>query len=166
MMSRWVGVTVGLLAFVLVSALVLRSGESGKHANLNFKLSDMNGLDVELSRYAGKPLVVNLWATWCGPCRLEMPQLVALYQQYKDKGLTIIGISIDDSPAEIRAFAKEYSVDYPLLVGAGRDDVLAAFGYFGAVPMSIFINAEGRITASVPGVATTATWERRIQELF
>ena len=118
MMSRWVGVTVGLLAFVLVSALVLRSGESGKHANLNFKLSDMNGLDVELSRYAGKPLVVNLWATWCGPCRLEMPQLVALYQQYKDKGLTIIGISIDDSPAEIRAFAKEYSVDYPLLVGA------------------------------------------------
>ena len=87
-------------------------------------------------------------------------------EQYKDKGLTIVGISIDDSPEQIRAFAKEYSVHYPLLVGAGRDDVLAAFGYFGAVPMSIFINADGRITASVPGVATTATWERRIQELF
>jgi thiol-disulfide isomerase/thioredoxin len=167
MRSRWVWVTVGLLAMILVTTLVVRSGETGDgRANLNFTLKDMNGQDVQLSAFAGKPLVVNLWATWCGPCRLEMPQLVALADQYKEQGLTIVGISIDDSPQQIREFAKEYNVEYPLLVGAGRDDVLAAFGYFGAVPMSVFIAADGRITARVPGVATTAAWERRIQELF
>lgn len=167
MTSRWVWVIVGMLGVMLVSTLVMRSGEAGDgRANLSFTLKDMNGRDVALSQYAGKPLIVNLWATWCGPCRLEMPQLVSLSEQYKDLGLTIVGISIDDTPEEIRAFAKEYNVEYPLLVGKDRDDVLAAFGYFGGVPMSIFIRADGSIAASVPGIATTEAWERRIQELF
>jgi peroxiredoxin len=168
MRSRWVWVTVGLLGLVLATTLVMRSDDTADRAlaNLNFTLQDMNGKAVALSDYAGKPLVVNLWATWCGPCRLEMPQLVSLYEKFQEQGLTILGISIDDSPEQIRAFAKEYKVPYPLLVGAGRDDVLAAFGYYGPVPMSIFIRADGRIAARVPGIATTQTWERRIQELF
>ena len=171
MMSRWVGVTIGLLAFVAGQradghALAVprrRAGQPQFQA-----VRHERRWTSSCSRYAGKPLVVNLWATWCGPCRLEMPQLVALYQQYKDKGLTIVGISIDDSTRRRSARSRRSTASTTrLLVGAGRDDVLAAFGYFGAVPMSIFISADRadhrlRSRRRRP----TATWERRIQELF
>lgn len=157
------------LAALLVVAMAIRSASDPaavERADLSFTLKDMNGKDVALSDFAGKPLVVNLWATWCGPCRVEMPQLVELSEKYKARGVAIIGISIDDSPEEIRAFAKQFGVPYPLLVGDGRDDVFSSMGYFGAQPMSIFIRADGIVSHRMVGVATTSTWERRIEALF
>ncbi len=104
------------LAALLVVAMAIRSASDPaavERADLSFTLKDMNGQDVALSDFAGKPLVVNLWATWCAPCRTEMPQLVELSEKYKARGVAIIGISIDDSPEEIRAFAKQFDVPYP-----------------------------------------------------
>ena len=158
-----------VLATALVAAMAIRSATQPvavEVANLAFTLKDMDGKEVALSDFKGKPLIVNLWATWCAPCRIEMPQLVALSEKYKSRGLAVIGISIDDSPEEIRAFAKEFKVPYPLLVGDGRDDVLSAMGYFGAVPMSIFIRADGIVSVRMPGIATTDRWERQIEALF
>ena len=162
-------IVLAVLVTVLVGAMAIRSLSSPaavEHADLSFTLKDMDGKDVKLSDYAGKPLVVNLWATWCAPCRVEMPQLVELSAKYKARGVSFIGISIDDSPEEIRAFAKQFGVPYPLLVGDGRDDVLSAMGYFGPVPMSIFIRADGIVALRMPGIATTSAWERHIEALF
>jgi thiol-disulfide isomerase/thioredoxin len=162
-------IVLAVLATGLVAAVAIRSATGPaavERADLSFTLRDMNGQDVKLSDFAGKPLIVNLWATWCAPCRVEMPQLVELSERYKSRGVTIIGISIDDSPEEIRDFAKQFGVPYPLLVGDGRDDVLSAMGYYGPVPMTVFIRADGIVTHRMPGIATTRTWERHIEALF
>src|SRR5437763_14901846 len=102
-----------------VLAVVALAAVSGCHrkpvetAKLNFTLKDMNGRDVRLDSFKGKPLLINFWSTTCGPCRLETPELVDLAAKYRDRGLTILGISIDDTPEDIRAFAKEFNVSYP-----------------------------------------------------
>jgi thiol-disulfide isomerase/thioredoxin len=126
-------------------------------------LKDMNGADVRLSDFRGRPMVVNLWATWCAPCQREMPQLVALAEKFSEARLVVIGISTDDAPAEIQAFAKAFSVTYPLLVGRDRSDVLVAFEYTGLLPTTVFINAEGMITARLVGRASDAYFERQIR---
>jgi peroxiredoxin len=157
---------------LLAVALTMRATTGGgapatvERVDLSATLKDMDGKDVALSSYAGRPIVINLWATWCGPCRLEMPQLVDLYTTHKDRGLVILGISIDDSPEKIRPFAEEFKVPYPLLVGRDHPDLLRALGYDGPVPISIFIRRDGTVAERVIGIATTASMERRILALL
>ena len=159
---------------LLAIALTVRSNSGGapaaspanEHVDLSGTLKDMDGRDVALSSYAGRPIVINLWATWCGPCRLEMPQLIDLYTTYKDRGLVILGISIDDTPEKIRVFNEEFKVPYPLLVGVDHPDLLRALGYDGPVPMTIFIRRDGTVAERVIGIATTASMERRILALL
>ncbi len=150
---------------LLAVALVMRAN-GGEPAPLNYVLEDMNGAKVNLAAFRGKPLIINLWATWCGPCRLEMPQLVALQDEFKDKGLTILGISVDDNADEIRKFAAEYKVTYPMLVGLGQDALLHALGYEDSVPISVLVRANGTISTRLIGITTTDDWEKRIKQLF
>src|SRR3954466_13647287 len=79
--------------------------KADKKANLEFTLKDMHGAKVHLADFKGKVILVNFWATWCPPCKAELPGLIALHQQYKDKGLVILGISEDDEPETLRNFA-------------------------------------------------------------
>jgi peroxiredoxin len=155
-----------LLAVALVTKSRMRPAATGEHAVLAFTLKDMNGRDVTLSEFAGKPLVVNFWATWCPPCRVEVPDLVALSAKYRDRGLTIVGVSLDDSPDALRAFAGEFHVTYPLLVGLGHDDLFNAFQLGEAIPMSVLIRADGTVFGRLEGIATQDWWERQIQALF
>ena len=129
-------------------------------------LEDMNGGKVDLASFAGKPVVINLWATWCGPCKLETPQLVSLSEKFKSRGLTILGISVDDMPDAIRAFASEYKVSYPMLVGVGHDDILRRIGYQDVLPFSILVDKSGSVVGEITGLETTADWERRIEALL
>jgi cytochrome c biogenesis protein CcmG/thiol:disulfide interchange protein DsbE len=152
---------------LLAIALVVRSGgvSSGPAApkvNLSQVLEDMNGGKVDLAGFAGRPMIINLWATWCGPCRLETPQLVALADKFRDKGLVVIGISVDDTPDVIRAFAAEYHVTYPMLVGIGQDAFLRSVGYQDVLPFSVLVSKDGTIVSQVTGLKTTAAWERSI----
>jgi peroxiredoxin len=126
----------------------------------------MNGHDVRLADFKGKALLVNFWSTTCGPCQLETPELVDLAAKYKDRGFAVVGISIDDSPKDIRAFANEFKVPYPLLVGDGREEVTDAFGLKDAIPMSVFITARGTVLGRLEGLATQPWLERQIQSLF
>lgn len=158
-------VVVGLLSV----ALVVRSTKPAvpvERANLAYTIDDMNGGKVALSTFAGKPLVINLWATWCGPCRLETPQLQALADKFKSQGLAIVGVSVDDKPDAIRDFAAEYKVTYPMLVGLGQEAFLKAIGYEDSLPLSILIKADGTILERHVGLKTTEEWERLIRELF
>ena len=170
-MSGRVGVALAIAGALLAVALVARSATNAppapvEHANLAFTLADMSGNKVDLSTFAGKPLVINLWATWCGPCRLEMPQLTGFADKFRDRGLRIVGVSTDDTPELIREFAAEYKVNFPMLVGLGEDAFLRAVGYDDRLPLSILIRADGTIAERIMGIKTTDDWERRILALF
>jgi peroxiredoxin len=135
-------------------------------APLNFTLKDMNGHDVRLADFKGKPLIVNFWATWCGPCLLETPELIELYEKYREQGLTIVGISVDDTPAEVQKFAAAYKVTYPLLIGRDREDVATAFGLGDGIPVSVLIRYDGTVLTRAEGINTKAWFEAQIQALF
>ncbi|MEZ5319658.1 MAG: TlpA disulfide reductase family protein [Vicinamibacterales bacterium] len=135
-------------------------------AKLDVTLRDMHGRDVRLADFRGRPIVINFWATWCGPCRQEMPQLVALAARYQERGLVVLGISVDDGPEAMQAFAKTYGVDYPLLEGRTQPEAVTALEYFGLLPTTIFIDRGGVIVGRQVGLATDASFERRIEALF
>lgn len=94
------------------------------------------------------PVVVNWWASWCGPCRDEMPLLVDLAGEYRDDGVTIVGVNIEDIAGDARAFVKDYSVDYPIVRGDADDK--AAWGVRG-VPETFVVGADGRISGRIDG---------------
>jgi thiol-disulfide isomerase/thioredoxin len=135
-------------------------------APMDFTLKDMDGRDVSLASFKGRPVLINFWATWCGPCKEEIPALVQLADKYKSQHLAILGISTDDRADELKKFAAEYKMNYPVLVGLGQDDLLDAYDAQVAVPMTWFIRPCGVIAAKHPGVATQQYFEEQIQALF
>src|SRR5512135_2308447 len=82
----------------------------------DFSLTDLAGKKLALSAYRGTVVLLNFWATWCGPCREEIPSLVSLQEKYRNKGLQIIGISLDDDAAPIPAFYRQYKMNYPVAI--------------------------------------------------
>jgi len=138
---------------------------AGKAAPLHFTLKDMNGVEVKLAAFKGKVILRNFWATWCGPCKAEIPSLVELQNQYRDD-LVILGFSVDDTVEKMRPYAAEYQINYPLLVGNGREDVQEAFGPLYGIPVSVIIDREGKIAKKHSGIATKAQFEREIKALL
>ena len=141
---------------------------SGKAAPLDFTLKDMNGVDVKLAAFKGKPIVLNFWATWCGPCRAEIPSLVELQKQYGDEGqdVVILGISVDDPVEKLKPYASQMKMNYPVLVGNGRDDVQDAFGPLWGIPVTVFIDRDGRIAKKHSGIASKEQFEQEIKALL
>ena len=135
-------------------------------ANLAFTLKDMDGRDVQLAAFRGHPIVLNFWATWCGPCRLEIPHLVELASQYQSQGLVVLGISTDDDPSDLRAFAPTMKMTYPVLVGRGHEDLLEAYDAIYGIPISWFIHKDGTVALKQPGYNSKAWFEQQIRALF
>ena len=138
---------------------------AGKPAKLDFTLKDMHGVDVHLDSFKGKIILVNFWATWCGPCRAEIPALVELQEQYKDD-LVILGLSVDDTAEKLLPYAAEFKMNYPVLVGNGREDVQEAFGPLFGIPVSVIIGRDGIIARKHSGIATKEQIEREIKTLL
>ena len=138
---------------------------AGKPAPLHFTLKDMNGADVKLASFKGKVILLNFWATWCGPCKAEIPSLVELQHQYADD-LVVLGFSVDDTVDKMKPYAAQYKINYPLLVGNGREDVQEAFGPLYGIPVSVIIDREGKIAKKHSGIATKAQFEREIKALL
>lgn len=171
-MSGKVLAAAAVIGAVFAVAFVAKSGApSGPvvpkpKVNLAFVVDDIDGKKVDLASFAGKPLVLNLWATWCGPCKIETPQLMALADKYRSRGLAIVGLNVDDAPEAVRAFATELKVNYPMLIGLGQTGLLEAVGYEGELPLSLVIKADGTINEVVLGLHKTPDWERMIEALF
>jgi peroxiredoxin len=135
-------------------------------ANLDFTLKDMNGAEVKLADLKGKVVLLNFWATWCGPCRLEIPSFVELQEKYADRGFRVVGISVDDPPEALPPFAKRFKINYPLIVGADREDVQKAYGPIFGVPMTFIIGRNGRICMKYVGPASKEQFESQIKSLL
>ena len=134
----------------------------GAAAPLNYTLKDINGADVALSSFGGKVILINFWATWCGPCKIEIPHLVELQDQYKDD-LVILGVSVDDTADKMKPYADAMKINYPLLVGLGHQDMQDAYGPLWGIPVSVFIDREGKIHKRHSGIATKEQFEREIK---
>lgn len=111
----------------------------------DFSLPDLKGVEHRLSDWHGRPLVINFWATWCEPCRREIPLLETLRRENKETGLEVVGIAIDQ-PDPVRKLAKELGIEYPVLVGEkGGLEAVTAFGMDTVLPFTVFADGQGRI---------------------
>jgi peroxiredoxin len=138
---------------------------TAKQANLDFMLKDINGKEIRLSDYKGKVILLDFWATWCAPCKIEIPGFIALYKKYKSRDFVVIGVSMDDSPSPVKPFAQKMKMNYPVLIGTGRNDIEQAFELMG-LPTSFIISREGRICGRHFGFAPKEEFEREIKALL
>jgi peroxiredoxin len=135
-------------------------------ANLDFTLKDMNGASVKLADFKGKVILVNFWATWCPPCKAEIPGFIELYDQYKDQGLVILGVSGDDDPETLKAFASEWKINYPMIVGRDEQALLDSYGPIYGYPISVLVGRDGAVCGRHVGPATKEEFEREIKALL
>lgn len=139
---------------------------AGKDAPLNFTLKDMNGVNVRLESFKGKVILVNFWAKWCGPCRVEIPDLVELQTEYKDD-LVILGILVQDRwDDKVAPFAAQLKINYPLLDASERTDVEEAFGPMWGLPTTFIIGRDGKIARKRTGMASKEYFEQEIRALL
>ena len=138
----------------------------GSPARLDFTMTDMNGVDVKLASFKGKVILLNFWATWCGPCKVEIPDLVSLQDQYRDD-LVVLGVLVQDEMNDtIPPFASQYKINYPLLDGNNREDVESAYGPFWGIPSTVIIGTDGRIAQKHSGIRSREQFEREIAALL
>ncbi|QYM79389.1 TlpA family protein disulfide reductase [Horticoccus luteus] len=124
-------------------------------------LKDVDGHEVTSAQFKGKVVVVDFWATWCGPCRKEIPGYIALQKKYGDKGLAIIGVSLDQAgPGVVKKFVADNKVNYTIVMGS--DEVVAAFGGVEGIPTTFLIDRDGRIRDRKVGTEETASYEKKI----
>ena len=131
----------------------------------DFELKDANGKTVRLSDFKNKIIILDFWATWCPPCRAEIPGFVELYNKYKDKGVEIIGVSLDQGGwDDVIPFMKEFGVNYTIVLG--NMDVAQKYGGIRGIPTTFVIDRQGRIRAKYVGYRPKEVFERDINLLL
>jgi len=150
-----------LLIIALLPASVL--GQTVKAPQ--FKLTDINGRTVRLSDYRGKVVLINFWATWCPPCRAEMPDLVQLQRDYAKQGLQIIGITYPpETKTRVRRFARSLKVNYPIILGTR--EIKARYSSEETLPLTVVINRNGAISDIISGILLPEEFDEKIKPLL
>lgn len=137
-----------------------------ERAELDFTLPALGGGDVTLSEHAGQVILLDFWATWCAPCREEIPDLVELYEEYRDEGFVVLGVSVDDSVSELVPYVAELGMTYPVLIGDGRYDLRDAYGPLMGFPTSFLITRDEKVCVRHVGIASKEQFEREIAALL
>ncbi|MGD1093360.1 MAG: TlpA disulfide reductase family protein [Bryobacteraceae bacterium] len=131
----------------------------------NFALKNATGQTVKLSDYRGKVVVLNFWATWCGPCKVEIPWFVDFQQTYKDKNFTVLGVSMDDDGWKaVTPYLAEHKLNYPVVIGS--EEVSQQYGGIEALPTTFVIDQEGRIASIHQGLISKSEYENEIRNLL
>lgn len=130
-----------------------------------WQLQDVDGKTVRSSDFKGKVVILDFWATWCGPCRMELPGFVELQKKYEKQGLAVIGVSVDQiNPAEVKAFAQQSGVNYPVVLADAKST--QTFGGVEAIPTTFVIDRAGRIVKQHLGFTEKEEFEKEIKPLL
>jgi peroxiredoxin len=158
----------GKIVFTLLAALALGACSCSRPPRKvapNFALKDADGRTVQLADYRGKVVLLNFWATWCGPCKIEIPWFTDFERRHKDRGFAVVGISMDEDGWEaVKPFISEYGINYRILMGNGRTAEL--YGGVEALPTTFLIDREGRIAAIHEGLVSKSRYERDLNQLL
>jgi thiol-disulfide isomerase/thioredoxin len=141
------------------------SGAQGLKAVPDFILKDLSQKKVKLTDFKGKVVILNFFATWCPPCRVEIPELIKLYRLNKEKGLVVLGVSLDEDvpPQSLMTFVKDMKITYPVLMGTPD---LAEKYQVNGVPTTILINREGKASARYDGLVPASRFEKDLSKLL
>ena len=137
-----------------------------KPANLNFTLKDINNKDVNLASLKGKVILLDFWATWCGPCKIEIPWFVEFQNKYGKDGLQVVGVSIDDTLEKLKPYVANAKMNYIVLQGLDHDDVQDAFGPMFGIPVTAVISRDGKVCAKHVGLSSKDAFENEIKSLL
>ena len=153
------------LAASLFAAAVLRPAPATAEPAPQFSVRAFDGKVVRLSDLRGHPVVLDFWATWCAPCKASMPHLTELQERYRERGLVVIGLSVDDGGVQkVKKFAERLGVGFRLAMA--DDKVLDSYGPIRAIPTTFFINRKGEVVRRVVGVIDAETIDGYVRELF
>ncbi len=149
-----------LIAFAISALIIFFIFTGCKSSYGDFKLMDLDGNEMSLSDFAGKIVVLNFWATWCSPCRVEIPYFIEVYNKYKDKGVQFIGVSNEDV-STLKSFAEDYNINYPILI-----DNAGVGGEWGirAIPTTFILNKDGKVIFKNIGMMTREQLENNIED--
>jgi len=128
-----------------------------------FTLVDVNGRQVSLADFTGKVVILDFWATWCPPCKREIPDFIKLQSEYGSKGVQIVGIALDQ-PEKVRSFVRDNGMNYPVLLGT--EEVSAHYGGVESIPTTFIIDKAGRIVTKYEGFRSKETFESQINKLL
>ncbi len=130
----------------------------------NFSLTSTEGKTIKLSDFRGKVVVLDFWATWCPPCKAEIPDFIKLYSKYKGDGFQMLGVSLDQAGmSAVKPFMKEYGINYPIMLG--NNQVVADYGGINAIPTTFVIDKHGKVRASFVGYRPASVFENLIHKL-
>ncbi|TFB09921.1 TlpA family protein disulfide reductase [Candidatus Marinimicrobia bacterium MT.SAG.2] len=133
----------------------------------DFTLTSINGEEITLSDYRGKVVVINFWATWCGPCRYEIPMLIEFQEQYGTDKLIVLGVAINSgSKEEVQKFAAEFNINYPILHGSDEDlgKLVYLYGNFASIPSTFIVNGKGEVTNFIKGAQSRNVFQTNIEQ--
>ena len=160
----------GRVLFLSAVVVLATSCSSGRQSQVvaapNFELKDLSGETVRLESFRGHPVLVDFWATWCGPCRMSIPLVQDFYARHKDEGLVVLGLNMDDEPSGVYGFVKQFKMTYPVLL-AGNTSAGSDYEVDG-IPNFVLIDPNGRIYRIYQGFSPTyiEQWEEDLKTIL